>query len=156
MRSIGFWRWYINITVTALDIIHRYVLYIKQTIDHVRTRQEAHCLRYELNKLMRSVVLWWWYINITIIILDTIHRCVFCLKHDVSEPEFCLPFLVDLIQSDSADKSNIRNTFASYTYVINVFCRKTTEGRSIEHGSYLKADIYSGTTAFPFIIKRER
>jgi hypothetical protein len=30
MRSIGPWRWYINIIVTVLDIIHRTVFYLKR------------------------------------------------------------------------------------------------------------------------------
>jgi hypothetical protein len=29
LGSIGLWRWYINITVTILDIIHRPVFYLK-------------------------------------------------------------------------------------------------------------------------------
>jgi hypothetical protein len=29
IRSVGLWRWYINITITILDIIHRPVLYLK-------------------------------------------------------------------------------------------------------------------------------
>jgi hypothetical protein len=29
MLSIGFWRWYINITITIRDIIHRPVFYLK-------------------------------------------------------------------------------------------------------------------------------
>jgi hypothetical protein len=36
------------------------------------------------------VGLWRWYINITITILDIIHRPVFYLKHDVSETGFYL------------------------------------------------------------------
>jgi hypothetical protein len=32
MSSIGFWRWYINITITILDIIHRPVFYLKQYV----------------------------------------------------------------------------------------------------------------------------
>jgi hypothetical protein len=33
---------------------------------------------------------WSWYIDITIIILDIIHRSVLYLKYDVSENQFCL------------------------------------------------------------------
>jgi hypothetical protein len=29
LRSLGLWRWYINITITILDIIHRPVFYLK-------------------------------------------------------------------------------------------------------------------------------
>jgi hypothetical protein len=32
MLSIGLWRWYINITFTILDIIHRPVLYLKHNV----------------------------------------------------------------------------------------------------------------------------
>jgi hypothetical protein len=38
------------------------------------------CLRYEPNRLMLSIGLWRWYINMTITILDIIHRPVFYLK----------------------------------------------------------------------------
>jgi hypothetical protein len=41
---------------------------------------------------MLSIGLWWWYIDITITILDIIHRPVFYLKHDVSEMEFVSVF----------------------------------------------------------------
>jgi hypothetical protein len=29
LSSVGLWRWYINITITILDIIHRIVSYLK-------------------------------------------------------------------------------------------------------------------------------
>jgi hypothetical protein len=32
MLSIGLWRWYINITITILDIIHRIVFYLKHGV----------------------------------------------------------------------------------------------------------------------------
>jgi hypothetical protein len=38
---------------------------------------------------MLSIGLWRLYINITIIILDIIHRPVFYLKQDISETTFC-------------------------------------------------------------------
>jgi hypothetical protein len=41
MRSIGLWRWYINLTVTVLDIIHRHVFYLKHTMDDVHTSRET-------------------------------------------------------------------------------------------------------------------
>jgi hypothetical protein len=31
MLSIGLWRWYINIIITILDIVHRPVFYLKGT-----------------------------------------------------------------------------------------------------------------------------
>jgi hypothetical protein len=47
-------------------------------------------LRYEPNKLILSVGLWRWYINITITILDIIHRPVSYLKHSFSQTGFGL------------------------------------------------------------------
>jgi hypothetical protein len=47
---------------------------------------------------MPSLGLWLWYINITIIILDIIHRPVFYLKHDVSETGFGLRLQVEPTQ----------------------------------------------------------
>jgi hypothetical protein len=32
MPSTGLWRWYINITITILDIIHRPVFYLKDNV----------------------------------------------------------------------------------------------------------------------------
>jgi hypothetical protein len=76
-----------------MDIIHRPVFYLKListlyafpyfTVNTLR-------LHYEHNRLMLSIGLWRWYINITITILDIIHRPVFYLKYDVSETGFCL------------------------------------------------------------------
>jgi hypothetical protein len=44
-RSTGLWRWYINITITILDIIYGLVFYfLKHVMDDVRTSQEAHYL----------------------------------------------------------------------------------------------------------------
>jgi hypothetical protein len=85
---IGLWRWYINVTITILDIIHRPVFYLKQlnSIGLYEIR-----LRYEPNRSMLSMGLWRWYINITITILDIIHRPRIYSKHDVSETEFCPP-----------------------------------------------------------------
>jgi hypothetical protein len=42
MRPEGLWRWYINITITILDIIHRPVFYLKHLMDNVRTSQETY------------------------------------------------------------------------------------------------------------------
>jgi hypothetical protein len=83
MRSIGLWRWYINITITILDIIHRPVFYLKlNSTLYVCLYLTGNMLllRYESNRLMLSIGLWRWYINITITILDIVHRPVFYLK----------------------------------------------------------------------------
>jgi hypothetical protein len=45
-----------------------------------------------------STVVWRWYTNVTIIILEFIHRAFFYLKHDVSENEFCICPQVEPIQ----------------------------------------------------------
>jgi hypothetical protein len=81
MRSVGLWRWYINITVTILDIIRRPVFYLKHGGCSYLTGNTL-LLCYESKRLMRSIGLWRWYINITIKILDIIRRPVFYLKHD--------------------------------------------------------------------------
>jgi hypothetical protein len=38
----GLWRWYINIIITIIYIIHRPGLYLIHIMDTVRTSQEAH------------------------------------------------------------------------------------------------------------------
>jgi hypothetical protein len=43
------------------------------------------------------------HINITITILDILHRSVFCLKHDVSKTGFCLCLQVEPIQLGPID-----------------------------------------------------
>jgi hypothetical protein len=49
--------------------------------------------------------LWRWYINITITILDVIHRPVLYFKHDVSVTGFYLRFKVQLTQLDPETSS---------------------------------------------------
>jgi hypothetical protein len=56
--------------------------------------------------LMLFVGLWRWYINITITILDIIHRPVFYLKHGVSEAGFCLRLQLGLTQVGPIDIAN--------------------------------------------------
>jgi hypothetical protein len=81
VRSTGLWRWYINITITIMDIIHRPVFYLKlsSTLQGFPYLTGNTCFRYEPNRLMLFIGLWRWYINITITILDIIHRPVFYL-----------------------------------------------------------------------------
>jgi hypothetical protein len=43
MLSIGLWRWYINITVTIVDIILRPVFYLKHYVS-----QTGFCLRLQV------------------------------------------------------------------------------------------------------------
>jgi hypothetical protein len=83
MLSIDLLRWYINITIIILDIIHRPVFYLKlNSILQICPYLTANTLRlrYEPDRLMLSICLWRWYINITITILDIIRRPVFHLK----------------------------------------------------------------------------
>jgi hypothetical protein len=46
---------------------------------------QAVYLTFSSLALIRSIGLWFWYMNITITILDIIHHWVFYLKHNVSE-----------------------------------------------------------------------
>jgi hypothetical protein len=56
---------------------------------------------------MLSIGLWQWYINITITILDIIHRSVFYLKYDISEPEFCFCLQVQPTPLDPIDTASL-------------------------------------------------
>jgi hypothetical protein len=47
---------------------------------------------------MPSIGFWQWYIKVTIIILDIIHRPVFKLKHDILETWVCLFLDVETTQ----------------------------------------------------------
>jgi hypothetical protein len=78
MLSIGLWRWYINVTIGVLDIIHCPV-FLKNSTLYIRTSKETHCLRYKTKKLMVSIGLWRLYV--TVRILDIIHR-VLNKRHD--------------------------------------------------------------------------
>jgi hypothetical protein len=72
-----------SVTITILDIIHRPVLYLKlYSTLQVCPYLTGNTLRfrYEPNRLMLSLGLRRWYINITITILDIIRRLVFYLK----------------------------------------------------------------------------
>jgi hypothetical protein len=83
MLSIGLWRRYINITITIVDIIHRPVFYLKLNSTLyvcLYLTGNTLLLRYEPNRLMLSIGLWRRYINITITIVNIIHRPVFYLK----------------------------------------------------------------------------
>jgi hypothetical protein len=93
-QDLKIWRkyiihlWYFNnynqfITITVLDNIHRPVFYLKLNLTpQVCPYLTGNTLRlrYDPNRLILSVGLWRWYINITKTILDIIHRPVFYLK----------------------------------------------------------------------------
>jgi hypothetical protein len=51
-----------------------------------------------------GLYLWWWYINMTIIILDIIQRPVSSLKHNVLEIGFCPPLQVVRTRLGPIDK----------------------------------------------------
>jgi hypothetical protein len=74
IRSIGLWRWYINMTITVLNIIHCPVFYLKLSstpeVCPYLTRNTLR-LRSEPNI---SICLWRWYINITATILDILFK----------------------------------------------------------------------------------
>jgi hypothetical protein len=83
LRFACLWQWYINIILTIIDIILRPVFYLKHNwtlwVCPYLTGNTIR-LRYDSNRLMLSIGLWQWYINITITILDIIHRSVIYLK----------------------------------------------------------------------------
>jgi hypothetical protein len=56
---------------------------------------------------MLSTGLWRWYINITITILDIIHRPVFYLKLNVSETGICLRLQVESTQFSPIDRASL-------------------------------------------------
>jgi hypothetical protein len=93
MLSIGLWRWYINISLTILDVIHRPVFYLKlKTTLYVCPYLTGNTLRlhYVSNRLMLYISLWRWYVNISITVLDIIHRPAFfrtqCLGDRILSP----------------------------------------------------------------------
>jgi hypothetical protein len=74
---------HLKITITILDIIHRPVFYLKLSSTlYVCSYLTGNTLSlpYEPSRLMLSIGLWRCYINITITVLDIIHRPVFYLK----------------------------------------------------------------------------
>jgi hypothetical protein len=61
-------------------------------------------LRYGPKRLMRSIDLRRWYININIAVLDIIHLPVFYLNRTLSETEFYYCLQVEPTQLGTADK----------------------------------------------------
>jgi hypothetical protein len=55
---------------------------------------------------MKSLGLSWRYINVTITILEIIHRPVFYLKQNVSETEFYPSLLVEPVQLGPIERDN--------------------------------------------------
>jgi hypothetical protein len=48
-----------------------------------------------------------WYVNITLTILDILHRPVFYLEHGVSETRFCLRFQAELAQMSPIKRASL-------------------------------------------------
>jgi hypothetical protein len=74
---------------------------------------------------MLSTGLWRWYINITITILNIIHRTVFHLTHNVSETEFYLRLQVEPTQLDTIDRARtqyIESELCLETETTSVYC----------------------------------
>jgi hypothetical protein len=75
LRFRGLWWWHFNITIRILDIIHRPIFYLKLNWTlYVCPYLTGNTLllRYEPNRLILSIGLWGWHINITITILDRV------------------------------------------------------------------------------------
>jgi hypothetical protein len=60
---------------------------------------------------MLSIALWRWYINITITILNIIHRPVLYLKHSLSETGFCLHLQVVHTQLSQIGRASLSLRF---------------------------------------------
>jgi hypothetical protein len=102
IKSMGLWQWYIIITITILDIIHRPAFHLKLNSNVnfcLYPIGNTLRLRYEPNRLMLSIGLLRWYINVAITILDIIHRPVFYLKYNGFKTRFCFHFQVKPTQS---------------------------------------------------------
>jgi hypothetical protein len=72
--------------------------------------RESHVQSYsnkENNLTLRSIGLWRWYVNITITILNIIHRPLFYLKHDISETGSHLRFRLERTHLWPIDRATI-------------------------------------------------
>jgi hypothetical protein len=114
MLSIGLWRWYINVTITILDIIHLLTFYLNHDVSYrclkqrnvskiyrfVRTSEETYYLRrrYEPNRLMLSIGLWPLYNNVAITVLNIIHRPVFLTKATIRRTDSVSDFSWNLLR----------------------------------------------------------
>jgi hypothetical protein len=122
MLSIGLWRWYINVTITILDIVHRPVFYSKYNstllVCPYLTGNTLR-LRHEPNRLMLSIGLWRWYIKVTIAILDIIHRRVFYLRRNDTETGICL-----CLQAEPTQLDPINGTIYMHIYIYIYISKK--------------------------------
>jgi hypothetical protein len=79
-----------------------------------------------------------WYINITITILDIIHRPAFYLKHDVLQTGFCLRSQVESTQLGPVDIGSLclltkETEFSHWNVVLN---KRQDDGECPEFDSY--------------------
>jgi hypothetical protein len=121
MLSIQLWRWYINITITILDIIHRPVFYFKlNSTLYVcpYLTEDTLRLHYKPNRLMPSIGLWRWYINISITILDIMHRPVFYLK--LNSSLYVCPYLTGNTLRLRYEPNNLMVSIGLWRWYINI------------------------------------
>jgi hypothetical protein len=74
---------YVYTTNTILVITRRPAFHLQHDGSCSYLTGDTSCLRYESNRLMRSIGLWRWHINITV--MDIIHCPVSYLTYNVSE-----------------------------------------------------------------------
>jgi hypothetical protein len=97
-----------------LSIVLPFISNSGQLSRFVLTSQETLHLRYEPNGLMLSIGLWRWYINITITVLDIIHRHIFHLK--LNSIGLSVPHREDIKSSLRAQQVNAIYTFVTMIY----------------------------------------
>jgi hypothetical protein len=69
---------------------------------------------------MLSIGLWRWYINITITVLDIIHRPVFYLKHNFKETGFCLSLQMETTQQGPIYRDSLCVRTILYSLVTDI------------------------------------
>jgi hypothetical protein len=121
MLSIGLWRWHINVTITIPDIVHRPVFYSKlNSTLYVCPYLTGNTLRlrYESNRLMLSIGLWRWYINITTTIPDIVHRPVFYIK--LNSTLYVCPYLTGNLLRLRYEPSKLMLTIGLWRWYIDI------------------------------------
>jgi hypothetical protein len=77
--------------------------YYKQLTVYYNIKYPQEAIRTKI----RSIGLWWWSINITVTVLDSIHCLAFYSKHSILETGFCHQNSVFL--SKGQDDGNVQN-----------------------------------------------
>jgi hypothetical protein len=96
-------------------------------------------LRYELNRLMLSIGVWRWYINITITIVGIIHRSVFYLNTRDLGDWILSPTNIVLKEDRTTDNSQGCDSYITFDLIS--FCRCDIYGPplwSSDHSSWLQ------------------